>query len=120
LAGFLVISLVAARPLRLPRPLPAELIFYLPVAGLFVACGLTENRNIAIATSVLAAGGGLLLLASTLATARRLEHGPLPLRDRIARALPVAIAALALLYVAVYASNLTDLVAETLAHGPDR
>lgn len=120
LAGVVVVLLVSARPLRWPRPMPAELVFYAPVAGLFVLCGATENRSILIATLLLATGGGVLLAASSLSTMRRLARGPLGPAAGIARALAIALAAAALLYAAVYMAGITDLVVETLRSGPDR
>jgi hypothetical protein len=125
LTAFLGALLVTARPLRIPRPVPVEILFYLPIAVLFVICGATENRSIAIATAVMAAGGAVLLAVSSLATVRRMARGPIGVRERLLRVAALALSAVALAYVALYLgsdynTDMFDLVMETIHTGPER
>jgi tetratricopeptide (TPR) repeat protein len=99
---------------------PTELWFYLPVAGLFVIAGVTENLSILIATGTIAVGGGLIVWASCGVTAAELDRGTLTLRTRLGRVAAAAAAVLCVMYVAVQSTGLTDLMIETLRSGPER
>ncbi len=120
LAGFALWNLRAAGPPQRWRRLPTELVYYLPVAAIFVAAALTENRLIGWATVGIAVGGALLTWVTSLGAAARLERGPMSLGARAGRALSVLIAALVVTFLAVQATGLTDLVIETFRSGPDR
>lgn len=111
-----------ARSLRGLRaaPAPLELLYYAPVALVFVLAAATEDRAIGWATAILAVGGAALCWLSAAATAVRLERGPLDLKERVARALALTLAILAMSYLAVLVTGLLDLVLETLRAGPDR
>ena len=106
---------IPGSPRRTLFPLPTELLFYLPVAALFVLCAATENRSIAIATSLIATGGAAILLLTIRASARAATLG-----NRLLFACAVACAVLALTYAALYGTSLLDFVVETLRSGPER
>jgi tetratricopeptide (TPR) repeat protein len=125
LALFFVVELVLLRrssrrgaPTR-PR-LPTELVFYLPIAALFAVAAATEHRAIGLATGLIAAGGALLVWLTGARTTATLAAGPLSRGRRAGRAIAVGLAALALAYVAIQGTGLTDLVVETLRSGPER
>lgn len=104
---------------RLVRP-PLEVLYYAPVAALFVAAAATENRAIGLATFGIALGGAALVWLSSAASIARLERGPLPMRGRVLRALAVLLAVGALVYLSLQATGLTDIVIETFRSGPER
>ena len=98
-------------------PLPAEVRYYLPVALLLTVAAATEDRAITGAVAAIAVGGALITW-STAAGSRRA-----PARSAAAivrRAMVPVVAVLALVYAAVYFHGLSDLVLETLRHGPER
>lgn len=107
-----------------PRPrlrrLPLELLYYGPVAGLFVAAALTENRAIGWATSAIAVGGAVVVWLTSLSSSARLERGPMPGRARAGRAAAVLLAVVALTFLALQSTGLTDIVVETFRAGPER
>jgi hypothetical protein len=106
----------AARPLE--RRLPFELRFYLPIAALFVAGAVSAGRAIAWATLLIAVGGALVLGATALAASR--APAPLPTRKRLLMAATTALAVGAVVYVAVFATGLGDVLVETVRSGPER
>ena len=118
LALFFAFHLIVGR--RRLWPLPTELLYYLPVAGLFAAAGVTENALIGWATTGLAAGGALVTWSVAASTGARLERGPIGGLERLLRASALALAVLAVAFVAVQWSGLTDLVLETMRNGPER
>ncbi len=120
LVGFAVAHLRLVRPRARLRRVPLELAYYVPVAALFVAAALTENRAIGIATSGIAIGGAALVWVTSLAFAARLELGPMSVAARAGRAAAVAVAVVALMFLAVQATGLTDIVLETIRSGPER
>ena len=99
---------------------PAELKFFLPVALLFLVAGLRATRPIFLATTAIASAGAVVIWLGGVATIRRLDGGPLSIGARSWRALATAIAVLAITYSAIHVTRLTDVVLETLRHGPDR
>jgi hypothetical protein len=99
------------------RPVPVELLYYLPVAGLFALAGATENASIAWATGGLAGGGALITWAAAAGTRARDAMASL---ERVARALALMLAVLAVAYVVIQWSGLSDLVVETFKAGPER
>jgi hypothetical protein len=100
--------------------MPIELTYYLPVAALFVAAALTENRAIGIATSAIAVGGAVVVWLTSLGWAARLDRGPMSRLARAARVVAVSVAVVALMFLAVQATGLTDVVLETIRTGPER
>jgi TolA-binding protein len=98
------------------RRTPTELLYYLPVAGLFTVAGITENSAIGWATGGMAAGGAVITWVMGAATPER----PVSVAERAARALALAVAVAALAFVAIQWSGLTDLVIETFRAGPER
>ncbi|MGZ3407899.1 MAG: tetratricopeptide repeat protein [Polyangia bacterium] len=120
LLGFALMQLRAIRPRTRMKRLPIELFYYVPVAALFVAAALTENRAIGLATTGVAVGGGLLLWLTSLASQSRLERGPMSAAARAGRTIAIVFAVGALLFIAVQATGLTDIVLETFRAGPER
>jgi TolA-binding protein len=117
---FLAVAL-GLRALR-TRPLKpsAELIYYAPVAGVFVLAAATENLAIAIATSTIACGGAIVLwLGGALARARSLEARPFSFGERLLGSSAAALAVIAIVYLAIEHTGLTDFVIETLRSGPE-
>lgn len=100
--------------------MPLELLYYLPVALLFVAAALTENRAIGLATSAIAVGGAIVVWLTSLGLSARLASGPLSPLQRAGRIAAVTLAVVALMFLAVQATGLTDVVLETLRTGPER
>jgi hypothetical protein len=92
-------------------PLPIEIVYYLPVAALFVAAAATEHGSIARATALLAIGGAALVFFVA-------QHPPPRRRTLHVAALGLAITAL--FTFAVRTQGLTDLVLETLRNGAER
>ena len=99
---------------------PTEVLYYAPVAALFVIAAVTEAPSIALATVVIALGGLFVVWASGALSVARLADGALPIRARVGRAAATALAVLCVAYVAVQTTGLTDLVLETLRSGPER
>ena len=120
LLGFVMLHLARLRGLRRLLPLPAELLYYAPVAVLFVVAGATENGAIGAATAGIAVGGALVIWIGAALTAAQLERGPVAPLGRVWRAGATALAILAVAFVAVQAAGLNDLVLETLRAGPER
>jgi Tetratricopeptide repeat len=118
LALFLGFHLFVGR--RQLWPLPAELLYYLPVAGLFTAAAATENTLIGWATGGMAAGGALVTWSAAASTGARLVRGRIGGVQRLLGAAALALAVLAVAFVAVQWSGLTDLVLETMRNGPER
>jgi len=78
------------------RRVPLALLYYLPVAVLFVAAALTENRAIGLATCVVAVGGAAIVWLTSLGFASRLARGPMSARARAGRIAAVTLAIFAL------------------------
>lgn len=107
----LYLAIVGWRARRTLWPPPIEARFIVPVAALFAVGALTQNRSIVVAVGTIALGSVVLLwLAGAAQTARR----SVP----IALAAVVAIGALA--FIVIRATELTQLVIETITMGPDR
>ena len=117
---FFALQLRTIRPLRRLQTLPTELLYYAPVAFLFVLAALTENRLIGVATAILAVGGGLIVWLSAAGLPARLERGAMGRGERWRRAIGLAAAVVCLMFLAVQTTGLTDLVIETLKWGPER
>src|SRR6478609_6383549 len=120
LIAFAWLHIRAVVPRARLRRVPLELLYYAPVAVLFVAAALTENRAIGVATSGIAVGGAALVWLTSLGFASRLESGPMSAAARIGRVAAVAFAVGALVFLAVQATVLTDIVIETFRSGPER
>ncbi len=120
LLAFAFLHLRAVVPRARLRRVPLELLYYLPVAILFVTAALTENRAIGLATSGIAVGGGAVVWLTSLSFAARLERGPISLAARLGRSAAIVLAVLALMFLAVQATGLTDIVIETFRSGPER
>jgi outer membrane protein assembly factor BamD (BamD/ComL family) len=97
--------------------LPTELLYYLPVAIVFAGAGATENAGIGWATFGIACGGAVITWVVAAGTAAR---SGMSMRERMARAVGLALAVLGLAYVAIQWTGLADLVLETLRNGPER
>jgi TolA-binding protein len=120
LLAFVVLQVRTVRPRRKLWALPQEVGFYAPVAGLFVAAGLTENKVVAWAIALIATAGAVVVWVSTAGATARLERGPMATSERMWRSLAAATAVLAVMVLAVQVTGLTDLVLETLRAGPER
>ncbi|HEX8950518.1 MAG TPA: hypothetical protein VF945_01675, partial [Polyangia bacterium] len=57
---------------------------------------------------------------SSVGVAARLDRGPLSAAARAGRVAAVVLAVVALMFLAVHATGLTDIVVETLRAGPER
>ncbi len=99
-----------------PRGLPTEVLFYLPIAALFVLSSLAADRQVAWAMALIAAGGGLIVCLVAGSFGAR----PVKWREAILRAGMTALAVTALFMIAVHLNGLTDLVLETFKSGPER
>jgi outer membrane protein assembly factor BamD (BamD/ComL family) len=97
------------------RGVPTEVLFYAPVALLFVIAAATENPSILWATLAIAGGGGAIVWLSCAVRA----DGE-PWSRRLLRLASSSVAVLALMFVAIQTTGLTDLVLETLRMGPER
>jgi uncharacterized membrane protein YhaH (DUF805 family) len=120
LLAFLIAHALLVRRLHASLRPPVEVLYYGPVALLFVVAACTENSSIGLATAGIAVGGGLVVWSSSALTTARLRSGAIRLRARLARIAFNFFAVLAAAYIAVQATGLTDLVIETLKSGPDR
>ncbi|HEX6838662.1 MAG TPA: tetratricopeptide repeat protein [Polyangia bacterium] len=120
LCGFAWLHLRRVVPRARLRRVPLELLYYLPVATVFVAAALTENRAIGLATTGIGVGGAALVWVTSLGYAARLERGPMSAAARIGRIAAVLAAVIALVFLAVQATGLTDIVIETFRSGPER
>ena len=85
LVVFAWLHLRAVLPRARLRRVPLELLYYAPVAVLFVAAAITENRAIGLATSGIAVGGAALVWLTSLGFASRLDRGPMSAAARIGR-----------------------------------
>jgi hypothetical protein len=122
--GLLLFSLVAAArgaraTLRALWPPPVEVLYLAPVGVLLSAVSYTDYQGLGPAVTIVLTGGVVAAWISGAGLA--LRRGS---RGRVAFAIGHALAAgiivLALLYVAVYLTNLIDPVADTLRYGPER
>ena len=120
LVAFAWLQVRAVVPRARLRKLPLELVYYAPVALLFVVAALTENRAIGLATTGIAVGGAALVWITSLAFAARLDRAPMSRAARLGRVVAVALAVGALVFLAVQATGLTDVVVETVRSGPER
>ncbi|HEX8952009.1 MAG TPA: tetratricopeptide repeat protein, partial [Polyangia bacterium] len=82
------------------RKVPFELVYYAPVAALFVAAAITENRAIGVATAGIAVGGAVVVWLSSVGVAARLDRGPLSAAARAGRVAAVVLAVVALMFLA--------------------
>jgi outer membrane protein assembly factor BamD (BamD/ComL family) len=120
LVGFAWLHLRAISPRARLARVPLELTYYLPIAALFVVAALTENRAIGVATSAIAVGGAIVVWLTSIGWSARLDRAPMSRGARIGRVVAVTVAVLALVFLAVQATGLTDIVIETLRAGPER
>ncbi|MDB4967144.1 MAG: hypothetical protein JWN44_2833 [Myxococcales bacterium] len=120
LAAFAFAQLRSVTPRARFRRVPLELWYYGPVAALFVAAAVTENRAVGWATTLIALGGAALVWMTSLSSASRLARGPIPIKARLGRAAAIFFAIGALGFLAVQATGLTDIVVETFRAGPER
>ena len=77
LIGFAWLHVRAVSPRARLAAVPIELLYYLPVAVLFVAAAATENRAIGIATTAIAVGGAIVVWLTSLGFAARFDRGPM-------------------------------------------
>ncbi|HEY2745336.1 MAG TPA: tetratricopeptide repeat protein [Polyangia bacterium] len=120
LLAFAWLQLRVVSPRARLAVVPIELLYYLPVAVLFVAAALTENRAIGIATSAIAVGGAIVVWLTSVGLKARLDRGPMSPLARAGRIAAITLAVVALMFLAVQATGLTDVVVETLRTGPER
>lgn len=123
LAGLLAsLGLAAGSARRAARALaavPTEVVFMLPIAALLSAASFTGHQSIGPAVTLVCAGGLVLawLSGAGLELARRREAGAGRLRPP-AHAVAVALAVLALCYIALHRGHLLDMILETVRFGP--
>jgi hypothetical protein len=115
-ALFLIANVVILRRLHAGFAVPTEVWFYLPVALVFVAAAATENGAIALATAGIALGGGVVVWLVCALLRARPGHWP----ARISELAASTLAIISVMYIAVQATGLTDLMIETLRSGPER
>lgn len=104
-------------------PLPLELKFYLPVAGLFLLAALPARDSVLPALALIAGGGALVTWLAGAVSRRALQQGAdrtSTLRGATLRLVAMTLAVLALAYAALHATHLVDFLIETLRYGPDR
>jgi tetratricopeptide (TPR) repeat protein len=117
LALFLIGHAVVLWRKRKDLKVPAEVLFYIPIAVIFSLAAATENRSIGWATFAIALGGAAVVYATSSSFA---------VRDKLTAlrgALGVALAAgavFAVVFLAIQSNQLTDLVIETFRMGPER
>ncbi|WP_428263205.1 tetratricopeptide repeat protein [Haliangium sp.] len=99
---------------------PTEVVFMLPIAAVLTGAALTTHESIGPAVAIVCAGGlvftwlsGVGLRAAEVHQARFGRLRPL------VHAVAVAVAALALVYVALHRNHLLDTLVETVRFGPD-
>jgi tetratricopeptide (TPR) repeat protein len=126
-AGFLALTLFllgAARTVRAAAralwPPPGEVLYLVPVAVLLSAVSYTDYQGLGPAVTAVSSGGVVAawLSGASLGLRRRAGRPTVPIVA--AHALAAGIAILALVYVAVYTTDLLDPVLETLRYGPER
>ncbi len=118
LAGWLAWALVDGR--GQPWGPAVELYYYAPVALLFLLAAATENRAIGVGTLGMALGGLVLTWLSARATNGRLARGGISRTGRAARVVVLMLAAVAVVYSALFLAGLLDLIWATFRFGPDR
>jgi len=126
-AGFLALALSLLRGARGPRaalralwPPPTEILYLLPVAVLLCAVSYTDYQGLGPAVTIVSTGGVVAAwLSGAGLVVRRAAGGGRATGAAIAHAAVAGIIVLALLYAAVYTTNLIDPVAETLRYGPE-
>lgn len=124
-AGLLVLLVSLLRAARGPGaalramwPPPTEVLFLIPAAGLLSAVSYTDFQGLGPACTIVSAGGVVAAWISGAGLALR-RGGPYRAAFAVAHAAAAGIAVLALLYVAVYTTDLIDPVADTLRYGPE-
>jgi tetratricopeptide (TPR) repeat protein len=104
--------------LRAMWPPPTEVLFLVPAAGLLSAVSYTDFQGLGPAVTIVSAGGVLAAWISGAGLALR-RGAPHRGAFALAHAAAAGIAVVALLYVAVYITDLIDPVADTLRYGPE-
>ncbi len=120
---FLIVSLLrAARgrgvALRAMWPPPTEVLYLVPAGALLSAVSYTDFQGLGPAVTIVSTGGVLAAWISGAGLALR-RGGPHRAAFAVAHAAAAGIAVLALLYVAVYTTDLIDPVVDTLRYGPE-
>jgi tetratricopeptide (TPR) repeat protein len=99
---------------------PLELVFLLPVAGLFAAAALTENAVLGHAVELICVGGLAAAWLSGAALDAQRARGPITLRRVGAHVALTSLAILAVGYIAVTREKLVDQLVETVRFGAER
>ena len=105
------------------RPLlraPAELLYLLPVAGIFAAAAMTENVVLGHAVEIICAGGLAAAWLSGAALDAARARGRLSFARAALHAVVAAAAVLSVAYIAVTRERLVDQLVETVRFGADR
>jgi len=118
-AGVLAVRRAAGSFRPLLRP-PTELLFLLPVAGLFAAAAMTENAVLGHAIEIICAGGLIAAWLSGAALDAARARAPIRGRRALAHAALASAAVLSLGYIAVTRERLVDQLIETVRFGADR
>ena len=112
---FLSLQLRALRPLR---RLATRADRARSITGRWRSCSWSPRSprigSSARPPSLIAVGGALIVWISSVGYEARLERGPMGRWERLRRAFAVAVAVVFLMFLAVQATGLTDLVVETL------
>lgn len=110
----------ARQALRALAAVPTEVVFMLPIAALLSAVSFTGHPSIGPAVTLVCAGGLVLawLSGAGLELARRRGADAGRLRPLL-HAAAVAVAVLALCYIALHRGHLLDMIVETVRFGPD-
>jgi TolA-binding protein len=112
----------ARAALRALARVPIEVMFMLPIAALLTAGSFTGHESIGPAVTLVCAGGVFLtwLSGAGLDAARAPDSADgLRRRRPLAHAAAVALAVLALCYIALHRGHLVDMILETVRFGPD-
>ncbi len=98
------------------RPLPFELRLFLPIAAIFCALTVYEDRKVGAAVALIGAGGSILVYLSAV----YLRAGGARGWRGLGQLALSAAAAASLAYSVIYTTNLADLVVDTIEQGADR
>ncbi|HWN69100.1 MAG TPA: tetratricopeptide repeat protein, partial [Haliangium sp.] len=113
----------ARASLRALARVPTEVVFMLPIAALLTAGSFTGHESIGPAVTLVCAGGvALAWLSGAGLDAARAHASTAQPRRRLrplAHAAAVALAVIALCYIALHRGHLVDMILETVRFGPD-
>ncbi len=103
------------------RSVPSEVIYFAPVAVVLLGAAFTGHEQIAPATAIILVGGGCLTwLSGAGLAATRAVRGRVETWRALGHAAGVAVAVLAVVYIALHRTRLVDFIVETVKFGPER